>query len=124
MIREEFDKTKVTVVAINGNHDFWPANNQDLTKANSSRYIQEFGKSWNEAGWLTDDELAVFTRYGYYSKTLNLKDGRNYNSTRVIAINTMSCYYYNFLVVKSRFDPGDQIVWLEHELAELEAKNG
>lgn len=107
MFRNVFDKTKVTIIPINGNHDVWPANNQDLTVEYGSSYIIEYGKLWKEAGWLTDDDLSVYNRYGYFSKPLTLKDGRVYNSTKIIAINTMSCYYMNFIIVKSRFDPGD-----------------
>jgi sphingomyelin phosphodiesterase len=124
IFREVFDGTKVTIIPINGNHDVWPANNQEMLKPYSSQYILEYGRTWKEAGWLNDEDLAVYNKWGYYSKTLELKDGRRYNNTKIIAINTMSCYYYNFLIVKSRFDPGDQIAWLEQELAALEASNG
>lgn len=36
----------------------------------------------------------------------------------------MGCYYYNFEVLKSRYDPGDQLKWLEDELAALEKVSG
>jgi hypothetical protein len=79
-----------------------------MSSRNSSQFVHAYSKAWKEAGWISDDEQQVFNLYGYYSKKhLTLKDGRVYNSTRVIFINTMSCYYYNFLITKTRFDPGD-----------------
>ena len=68
---------------------------------------------WQEAGWLDAKEGQEFERFGYYSKPLKLKDGKTFPNTRVIAINTMSCYYFNFEVLKTRYDPGDQLEWLE-----------
>ena len=44
--------------------------------------------------------------------------------TKVIALNTMSCYYLNYELLKSRYDPGDELAWLERELAALEQDNG
>jgi hypothetical protein len=79
---------------------------------------------WVEAGWLNASDIPLFEKYGYYSKNLTLKDGRVYKNTKIIAINTMTCYYFNFAVLKSRYDPGDQIAWLEKELSDLETANG
>jgi hypothetical protein len=36
----------------------------------------------------------------------------------------MSCYYFNFEVLKTRYDPGDQLEWLEKQLADLESISG
>ena len=68
---------------------------------------------WLNAGWLTDDQYATFKKYGFYSRNLTLNNGKNYVNTTVLAINTMACYYWNFEIIKSRNDPGDQIAWLE-----------
>lgn len=62
---------------------------------------------WKEAGWLNDEDLVIYNKYGYYSKPLKLKDGREYKGTKVIAMNTNTCYYYNFKLFETRFDPGD-----------------
>jgi hypothetical protein len=32
----------------------------------------------------------------------------------------MTCYYLNFELLKARYDPGDELSWLEKELADLE----
>jgi hypothetical protein len=79
---------------------------------------------WKELGWIEQEEFELYKKYGYYSKPLTLKDGRVFNNTKIIAINTMGCYYYNFEVLKSRYDPGDQLKWLEDELAALEKVSG
>ena len=36
----------------------------------------------------------------------------------------MSCYYFNFEILKTRYDPGDQLAWLEKQLSELEEEGG
>jgi len=36
----------------------------------------------------------------------------------------MACYYWNFEIIKSRNDPGDQLAWLEQELLAIEKRNG
>lgn len=79
IMREVLDKSSITVIPIHGNHDYWPANTQDMTKAFNSTYVAEYGKMWKEAGWLNDEDLKIFNKYGYYSKTLTLKDGRAFN---------------------------------------------
>jgi hypothetical protein len=54
----------------------------------------------------------VFEKWGYYSATLKLKDGRVFPSTKVIAINTQACNNENWELIKDRYDPGDEITWL------------
>ena len=39
-------------------------------------------------------------------------------------MNTNSCYYMNFAMIKTRYDPGDQLAWLESELIGLEEIGG
>jgi len=79
-----------------------------------------YGKIWKEQGWMNDIEFATYRKYGYYSKNLTLKNGKKVPNTKVIALNTMTCYNLNFDLLKSRYDPGDEIAWLEKELAEIE----
>ena len=117
MMTQVFKNTKITVIPINGNHDFFPANDQDMSLGpNNNSYINEYATQWNEAGWLTDNETKVFKQYGYYSKNLTLKDGRVFTNTKVIALNTLACYQFNFNIINSRYDPGNQIDWLTAEL--------
>lgn len=67
----------------------------------------EYAKIWLEAGWLNPEDIIVFEKYGYYSKPLTLRDGREFGTTRIIALNTNSCYYMNFSILRTKFDPGD-----------------
>ena len=59
-----------------------------------------------DAGWLDSEDIKVFNKYGYYSKPLKLKDGREFPNTKVIALNTNACYFYNVYILKSKYDPG------------------
>lgn len=47
---------------------------------------------------------------------MTLKNGLSFANTKVIALNTLACYQYNFNILKSRYDPGNQIQWLINEL--------
>ena len=38
----------------------------------------------------------------------------------MIAINTEACYNANFFLLNSRYDPGNQLSWLEAKLAQME----
>jgi len=102
MIAEVFGPTDVTVLPIHGNHDFYPPNLQDMSLGiGSSIYIDLYSQIWNAAGWLTDDEARSYKEWGYYSKYLSLKDGRDYPKTKVIALNTMACYAYDYMIAAS-----------------------
>lgn len=126
MIQDVFGPTtsNITVIPINGNHDMFPANNQDFTKGEGMSEFVSYGKLWKDMGWLSEQEQMQYKKYGFYSKNFTLKNGKQYPNTRIIAINTMSCYIWNFELLKARYDPGEQIAWLEKELASLEAVNG
>lgn len=97
---------KVPVIAIQGNHDSFPSNNQDFSKNNTYAVLKNYSQIWQEAGWLDSKEAAEYERYGYYSKTLKIKGGKVYSNSRIIAINTLSCYYFNFDGLLTRYDPG------------------
>lgn len=68
--------------------------------------------------------MTLFRKYGYYSTPLKLKDGRIFNNTKIIGINTQACNNMNWWLIKNRYDPGNEIEWLENELKELEATGG
>mmetsp|Transcript_17797 Transcript_17797/g.12745 ORF Transcript_17797/g.12745 Transcript_17797/m.12745 type:complete len:103 (+) Transcript_17797:992-1300(+) len=75
-------------------------------------------KIWDQ--WLTEDAKKEYQTAGYYSQKLVLKDGTETN-THLIAINTESCYIFNFYLMSLRNDPGFELDWFESKLAELEA---
>lgn len=55
---------------------------------------------------------------------LKLKDGRVFPNTKVIAVNTQACNNQNWELIKNRYDPGNEIAWLESELISIEKSNG
>ena len=57
--------------------------------------------------------MADYKKFGYYQQRLNEK-------TRIIGLNTQACYNMNWLIYKSRYDPGNQLKWLQNLLEELE----
>jgi hypothetical protein len=109
MITEVFRPglSDVTIIPINGNHDLFPANNQDFSKGENLTEFVSYGLLWKNMGWLTEQEQLQYKKYGFYSKNFSLKNRKAYPNTRIIAINTMSCYVWNFELLKSRYDPGD-----------------
>lgn len=57
-----FQNTKITVVAINGNHDYYPPNDQDMsTGAGNNTFINEYARIWKEAGWLSEQEAQTYS---------------------------------------------------------------
>jgi sphingomyelin phosphodiesterase len=72
-IKQEFAGTNITVFPIQGNHDTWPVNVQDFSKAGINVPINDFKSSWTD--WLDDDALKEFGKYGYYSQDLKLLNG-------------------------------------------------
>lgn len=86
MMKAHFDATNISVYPIQGNHEAWPVNVQDFSEANSNIPINSFYSQWVD--WLEPETLANYAKFGYYSQTLKLKDGRVYNTTKLIGINT------------------------------------
>lgn len=42
----------------------------------------------------------------------------------MIALNTVTCYNVNWYLINNRYDPGNEIAWLEGVLSEIETKKG
>eukprot|EP00347_Sterkiella_histriomuscorum_P016021 403354796 len=122
MITAAFQGSNISVFSIEGNHDTWPVNVQDFSDANSNIQINGIAPNWKQ--WLDPDTLVKFAEYGYYSQTLKLKDGREFPNTKVIGINSQACNNQNWDLIKNRFDPGNEIEWLQAELDQLEKSNG
>ena len=60
MIKNAFKNTKVTVIAVQGNQDSFPANNQEFTENNTFAILRNYSQMWQEAGWLELSESAEF----------------------------------------------------------------
>ena len=116
--KQYFDGTDVTMFPCLGNHDTWPVNNENFAKGGDCPAIAQAADMWAE--WLGPEAVAKFKQFGYYSKPLELKDGRNFPQTKVIVLNTQAANEMNWYLLTSLSDPGNQIDWLENELAEAE----
>ena len=88
-IQRAFDGTNISVYPIQGNHDTWPVNIQDFSAPNTNAPINGFSGTW--ADWLDAETLQSFRQYGYYATALKLKDGRVFNKTRILGVNTQAC---------------------------------
>lgn len=78
---------------------------------------------WSD--WLTEEAMAKYGEYGYYSMDITLKNGKSLPAgSRVIAINTNNCDTNNFAIWGEREDPGHQFAWLEEQLLDIEAAGG
>ena len=63
----------------------------------------------------------TYRKFGYYSTEFRIEDFRRLTRrTKIIGINTLTCSVTNFGVLKARYDPADQLKWLEAELTQLE----
>ena len=103
-----------------GNHDLYPANEQDFSKGpNNDDTLNELKKLWTDDRWLNEDQSKQFAKYGFYSKPLI-----NNPAGRVIVLNNQACYSLNFAIYNTHEDPGHELAWFERELADLESKNG
>jgi sphingomyelin phosphodiesterase acid-like 3 len=60
-----------------------------------------------------------FMKFGYYSKPFKFN-----HKGKVIALNTNACYDLNWYLVSERYDPGNQLEWLEEQLRMLEEEEG
>lgn len=121
-IKKAFASTNITVCPIQGNHDTWPVNVENFQTPNSNIPINTFSDHWAE--WLEPETLEQFKKWGYYSQTLKLKDGRVFEKTKIIGMNTQVCNNMNWFLIENRFDPADHIKWLENELLALEQIGG
>ena len=122
MIKEELLGEDIAFYPIQGNHDVWPVNVQDFTHSNSNKLINGYAPVWSD--WLGLDATTEFKKYGYYSTSLKFKDGTSIGNTWVIGLNTQACNTHNLYLLKNRYDPGNQLEWLERELNRIESING
>lgn len=123
MIKAATKDTDITVLPMHGNHDVYPVDNQDFAAPNTSQPINAIKEMWSD--WLTEDAVAKYGEFGYYSMDITLKNGKSLPpGSRVIAYNTNSCDLYNYAIWGEREDPGHQFAWLEQQLLDIEAAGG
>lgn len=54
MMNEIFANTDITIIPIQGNHDFFPSNIQDFTIGEGMSEFVSYGKLWTNAGWMSE----------------------------------------------------------------------
>lgn len=114
------------IFPIHGNHEFNPMNVQDFNKK-IDPVIEYVSEAWSK--WLTPEVKEEYLKKTYYSydavthpdTTPEFK--RKMTGTRIIAMNTQNCYFFNFQLVGQTNDPGQELEWLEATLRDVEAKN-
>jgi len=84
--------------------------------------INGFSSEWVD--WLGQDTINQFKQYGYYSFPMKLQDGTVLENTKVIGLNSQPCNNMNWFLWADRYDPGQQIEWLQNELEALDQVNG
>jgi len=107
----------MAIYPIHGNHDFSLMNSQNMS--DHDPMIDFNSQIWSE--WMTPEANEEYKRLGFYTEKIVMKDGTE-TKTNLIAMNTQSCYIFNFYLMSQRNDPGNELVWLEQTLADIEAK--
>ena len=108
--------SEFSVYPLEGNHDFGTANCQDF---NEKDPMIDFNlEQWQ--CYLDEQAQKTYEKAGYYSQTLTLSNGTNYQKVRVIAVTTQPMYQFNFYLWSTREDPGDELQWLSDLLHQME----
>lgn len=111
------------IFPIHGNHEFDPMNTQDF-KLPYNPVIDIVGDTWSH--WLTPEVKSEYLENTYfsYNSTTHPKTTDNFKrkmrDTRIIALNTQNCYFFNFYLIGEFNDPGQEFEWLENLLRQME----
>jgi len=71
---------------------------------------------------LSEEALEELSVNGFYIDKFATKT-KVYDKVNVIAVNTQATYNANYYLIGQRYDPGNQLAWLEQKLTEME-ENG
>jgi len=74
---------------------------------------------WDQYFW-EEGVKEEYSKIGYYSQHLRLSDGTIFPKARVIAVTTQPCYNFNFYTWSTYYDPGNELLWLEETLRQME----
>lgn len=86
--------------------------------------IQFVSQAWDH--WLTPKVVQEYQKNSFFSYNsvthpdTNEEFRRKMSKTRIIALNTQNCYFYNFYLIGQFNDPGQQFEWLENLLRQME----
>jgi sphingomyelin phosphodiesterase len=114
------------IFPIHGNHEFDPMNTEDFY-LDVDPVIDFVSDAW--AHWLTPEVLKEYKKKTFFSYDATTHPDitedfkKKMEKTRIIALNTNNCYFYNFYLIGQFNDPKQQLEWFENLLREME-KNG
>ncbi|XP_059469122.1 sphingomyelin phosphodiesterase-like [Neocloeon triangulifer] len=106
----------VPVFPIFGNHEAHPMNVFTSDEMNvpvdlSTKWLYELAVNLWES-WLPGQSANIL-KGGFYSYNVN-------PNLKIVGLNTMFCYNYNFWLWHTTFDPAGELVWLANELLAAE----
>ena len=116
MMQAAFGDKLNQTFAILGNHDVYP--HWDFNaKGGGNPAVDLVAFNWGP--WLNDydEQLALFKKFGYFSKVLNLIPGK---LVKVIGLNTEACDVENRFIFSTLKDPLHQFEFLINELDNIE----
>lgn len=92
-----------------------------MSEGNIDPMLDYTAQIWSsgESPLLYDPQaIESFRKWGYYTQKMKVKnsDKQFSSNVNIIGLNTQACYLVNFLLFKSKNDPGDQLAWLEQTL--------
>lgn len=74
---------------------------------------------------MDEETFDTYGKFGYYSQEFKLRNGKDVEeNVRIIGMNTQTCNTENWYLIENRYDPGDQLAFIESELSKLEQVNG
>ena len=124
-LKENFHTKGVPVIPVLGNHELFPVDIYNFvdgqTNPNILKRSTEYFKDFQD-----QDELDQFTKTGYYTKLLNPENSRYQfvnKPLRLIAIFVGAVDGNNTFMWQQKFDPMDQMSWLNDVLKSAEIKN-
>jgi hypothetical protein len=74
--------------------------------------VRKWSPVWKPFFQDNSKEYSDFYKFSSYSAPLRLKDGRRFENTRVISLNTVFCYSYNYENFAYTSDPLGMLQWL------------
>lgn len=124
-IKKHYNDT--IVFPIHGNHEFAPMNLQDLTfeDEETREAIDNISEVWQD--WMTEESYEQYRNKSFYDmkasehpKAVNTEVGKKLDNVRVLAVNTQSCYVFNFFTFYEMGGELGELEWLEATLREME----
>ena len=101
-----------------GNHEFYPVNVNSFDP-NDQPVLKLISEHLQ--GFMDQDAIEQFSKYGYCSIPMK-SISEKFDKVRVITLNTQPVNDMNWGLLSELNDPGHQLMWLEKEFRDMEAK--